>query len=91
MLPLAIWFLLTFAAALYVARRRPTRDFVLTLGLAIVTSLLVNESAMYEITGGVAVLAGMSRFVPAPTVPVTVRSLVRSVLPRRAQTVVADD
>ena len=90
-LPLAIWFVLTFAVALFVAQRRPTRDFVLTLGLAIATSLLVNDSAMYEVTGGVAVLAGMFRFAPAPAVPVTVRSLVRAVLPRRAAPVVADD
>ena len=60
------------------------------------TSLLVNDSAMYELTGGVAVLAGLARFAPAPAVPVTVRSLVRAVLPRApalpaAAEVVADD
>ncbi|HEY2542181.1 MAG TPA: hypothetical protein VGH92_03930 [Gaiellaceae bacterium] len=86
-LPLAIWFVAAFAVAVYVARRRATRDLVLTLGLATLTSLLVNDSAMYVLTGGVAVLGALVRFVPAPAVPVTVRSLVRAVLP--AQTVPA--
>jgi len=81
-LPLTLWFLFTFAGALYVARRRPTRDFVLTLGLAIVTSLLVNDSAMYEVTAGVAVVAALARFVPAPAVPFSLRALAREVLPR---------
>jgi hypothetical protein len=92
-MPLGLWFLFTFAGALFVARRRPTRDFVFTLGLAIAASLLVNDSAMYELTGGVAVLAGLGRFAPAPAVPVTVRSLVRALLPAApaAADVVADD
>jgi hypothetical protein len=94
-MPLGLWFLFTFAGALFVARRRPTRDFVFTLGLAIAASLLVNDSAMYELTGGVAVLAALGRFAPAPAVPVTVRSLVRAVLPSApalpAADVVADD
>ena len=92
-MPLGLWFLFTFAAALFVARRRPTRDFVFTLGLAIAASLLVNDSAMYELTGGVAVLAALGRFAPAPAAPVTVRSLVRAVLPAAptAADVVADD
>jgi hypothetical protein len=91
-LPLALWFLVAFACALYVARRRPTRDFVLTLGVAIVTSLLVNDSAMYELTGGVAVLGAFVRFAPAPAVPFSVLAFVRSLLPERAAAVeVADD
>ena len=77
-LPLALWFLVSFAIALYAARRRPPRDFVLALGLAMATSLVVNDSAMYELTGGIAVLAALVRFAPAPAVPVTVRSLVRA-------------
>jgi len=80
-MPLGIWFLVTFAISLVVARRRPTRDFVLAMGLAIVTSLLVNDSAMYELTAGVGVLASLVRFAPAPAVPVTVLSLIRAVLP----------
>jgi hypothetical protein len=83
-LPLAIWFVASFAVALYVARRRPTKDLVLTLGLAMVTSLLVNDSAMYELTGGIVVLGALARFAPAPAVPVTVRSLVRTVSPALA-------
>jgi hypothetical protein len=77
-LPLALWFLVSFAIALYAARRRPPRDFVLALGLAMATSLVVNDSAMYELTGGIVVLAALVRFAPAPAVPVTVRSLVRA-------------
>src|SRR5207237_165783 len=55
-LPLALWFVVSFAVALYVARRRPTRDFVVTLGVATIVSLLVNDSAMYELTGAISVL-----------------------------------
>ncbi len=76
-MPLAIWFVVSFAVALYVARRRSTRDLVLTLGVAIVTSLLVNDSAMYELTGGVAVIGSIFRFAPAPAAPFRLRSLVR--------------
>jgi hypothetical protein len=80
-LPLAIWFLAAFTLALVVARRRSAQDFLFTLGLAMFTSLVVNDSAMYELTGGVVVLAALVRFVPAPAVPVTVSSLVRRALP----------
>jgi hypothetical protein len=92
-MPLGVWFLITFAISLVVARHRPTRDFVLALGLAILASLLVNDSAMYELTAGVGVLAALVRFVPAPAVPVTVLSLIRAVLPGPAPVPVevADD
>ena len=76
-LPLLLWFVGSFAIALFIARRRPTRDFVVTLGIATVASLLVNDSAMYELTGGVAVLGALVRFAPAPAVPFSLRSLVR--------------
>lgn len=89
-MPLALWFLVTFAASLYVARRRPTRDFVLTLGVAMIASLLVNDSAMYELTGGVAVLGSLVRFAPAPAVPITVTSLVRALLPSKPVPASAD-
>jgi hypothetical protein len=82
-LPLALWFLISFGIALYAAWRRPPRDFVVALGLAMATSLVVNDSAMYELTGGIVVLAALVRFSPAPAVPVTVRSLVRALLPAR--------
>ena len=86
-MPLALWFALSFAVAIYVAHRRPTRDLVLTLGLAIITSLLVNDSAMYVLTGGVGVLASILRFTPAPAVPLRLRSLVhiRAVQPVRSE------
>jgi hypothetical protein len=76
-LPLLLWFVGSFAIALFIARRRPTRDFVVTLGIATAASLLVNDSAMYELTGGVAVLGALVRFAPAPAVPFSLRSLVR--------------
>jgi hypothetical protein len=75
-LPLGLWLLASYAIALYLARRRaPTRDLVFALGLALLTSLLVNDSATYELTGGVAALAALARFSPSPAVPVTVSSL----------------
>jgi hypothetical protein len=89
-MPLAVWFLVTFAASLYVARRRPTRDFVLTLGVAMIASLLVNDSAMYELTAGVAVLGSLVRFAPAPAVPITVTSVVRALLPSKPAPAVVD-
>jgi hypothetical protein len=92
-MPLGIWFLITFAISLVIARHRPMRDFVLALGLAIFASLLVNDSAMYELAAGVGVLAALVRFAPAPAVPVTVRSLIRAALPEPAPAPVevADD
>jgi hypothetical protein len=65
LLPLAIWFAVSLALAFRFARRSATRDLVLALGLALVTSLLVNDSAAYELTGGVAALAAVARFVPS--------------------------
>jgi hypothetical protein len=82
-LPLALWFLISFGIALYAAWRRPPRDFVLALGLAMAASLVVNDSATYELTGGIVVLAALVRFSPAPAVPVTVRSLARALVPAR--------
>ena len=63
-MPLAIWFA-SRSRSRSVAHRRPTRDLVLALGLALITSLLVNDSAAYELTGGVAALAAVARFVPS--------------------------
>jgi hypothetical protein len=77
LLPLTIWFVVALALAIRFARRRATRDLVFALGLAIATSLLVNDSAAYELTGGVAALAAVARFVPAIAplrVPVTARA-----------------
>jgi hypothetical protein len=80
-LPLALWLCVSFGAAVFFARRRPsTRDLVFALGLALGTSLLVNDSAAYELTGGVAAFAAIARFTPSPATPVTVSSLAASAL-----------
>jgi hypothetical protein len=39
---------------------------LLAFGVAIATSLLVNDSAGYELTAGIAVVGAFARFVPAP-------------------------
>jgi hypothetical protein len=55
-----------FALAWRFARQRSTRDLLLAFGVAIVTSLLVNDSAAYELTAGIAVVGAFARFAPAP-------------------------
>jgi hypothetical protein len=65
LLPLALGFLAAFFVALRFAQARASGDLVLALGLAIATSLLVNDSAAYELAGGVAALAAVARFKPA--------------------------
>jgi hypothetical protein len=42
------------------ACERHSRDLVLAAGLALATSLLVNDSGTYELAGGVAVLAALA-------------------------------
>jgi hypothetical protein len=64
-LPLALWFLAALVITFRTSRRPITRDVVLALGLAVGTSLLVNDSATYELVGGVAALAGVARFSPS--------------------------
>ena len=65
---LVVPLLLVLAATFVVAWRRPdvaaTRDLLLALGVALVTSLLINDSAAYELAGGIAVLGAAARFVP---------------------------
>jgi hypothetical protein len=80
-LPLALWFAAALALAIRIARRRTTRDLVLAVGLAIGTSLLVNDSATYELVGGVATLAALVRFTPSVAAPLTVPVLARMPLP----------
>jgi hypothetical protein len=75
-LPLALWFVLALALAIRLARRAATRDLVVAVGLAIGTSLLVNDSATYELVGGVAALAALTRFTPTVG-PLTVPALAR--------------
>jgi hypothetical protein len=71
----------TFAVVWRRAQSRATRDLLLALGVAIVTSLLVNDSAAYELAGGIAVVGAAARFVPT-SAPVRVR--VRVPVLRRA-------
>jgi len=61
LVPVALSFAAAFALALRLSRRRGA-DLVLGAGLAILASLLVNDSAPYELTAGVAVLAALARF-----------------------------
>jgi hypothetical protein len=66
--PIVVPLLLICAAIFVVAWRRTsnraTRDLLLALGLALITSLLVNDSAAYVLAGGIAVIAAAARFVP---------------------------
>jgi hypothetical protein len=64
--PLLLVLAATFALAWRAARQRSTRDVLLAFGVAIVTSLLVNDSAAYELAGGIAVVGAFARFAPAP-------------------------
>jgi len=80
LLPLALWFAAAFVIALRFARWRTSRDLVIAVGLAIGTSLLVNDSAAYELVGGVATLAAVMRFKPT-VVPRIVPAFARIPLP----------
>jgi hypothetical protein len=64
--PLLFVLAVAFALAWRFARQESTRDLLLAFGVAIVTSLLVNDSAAYEITAGIAVVGAFARFAPAP-------------------------
>jgi hypothetical protein len=59
--PLAVVFATSFALAVRASSHR-ARDLVLAAGLALATSLLVNDSAVYEVAAGVAVVTSLSRF-----------------------------
>jgi hypothetical protein len=83
--PLLFVLAAAFALAWRFARERSTRDLLLTFGVAIVTSLLVNDSAAYELTAGIAVVGAFARFAPAPApararvvAPVVARLLART-------------
>jgi hypothetical protein len=64
--PLLAVLAVAFGLAWRAARQRSTRDVLLAFGVAIVTSLLVNDSAAYELTAGIAVVGAFARFAPAP-------------------------
>jgi hypothetical protein len=65
-LPLLVVLAASFWLAWRGARQQSTRDVLLAFGVAIVTSLLVNDSAAYELAGGIAVVGAIARFAPAP-------------------------
>jgi hypothetical protein len=65
-LPLLFMLAAAFALAWRFARQQSTRDLLLAFGVAIVTSLLVNDSAAYELTAAIAVVGAFARFAPAP-------------------------
>ena len=64
--PLLFVLAASFWLAWRFARQQSTRDVLLAFGVAIVTSLLVNDSAAYELAGGIAVVAAIARFAPVP-------------------------
>jgi hypothetical protein len=75
--PLLFALAVTFALAWRAARQQSTRDVLLAFGVAIVTSLLVNDSAAYELAGGIAVVGAFARFAPLPA-PARARVRVRA-------------
>jgi hypothetical protein len=75
--PLLFVLAATFALAWRAARQQSTKDVLLAFGVAIVTSLLVNDSAAYELAGGIAVVGAIARFAPAPA-PVRARIRARA-------------
>src|SRR6478752_6162245 len=64
--PLLLVLAVSFALAWRGAQQQSTRDVLLAFGIAIATSLLINDSAAYELAGGIAVVAALARFAPAP-------------------------
>ena len=83
--PLLFVLAVAFALSWRFAREQSTRDVLLAFGVAIVASLLVNDSAAYELTAGIAVVGALARFAPAPAparapvlAPAIARLLVRA-------------
>jgi hypothetical protein len=64
--PLLLVLAASFAVAWRRAHERSTRDVLLAFGIAILTSLLVNDSAAYELAAGIAVVGAFAGFAPAP-------------------------
>jgi hypothetical protein len=71
-LPLLLVLGATFAVAWWRSEERVTRDLLIALAVALVTSLLINDSAAYELAGGIAVVGAAARFVPT-SAPVRLR------------------
>jgi hypothetical protein len=61
LLPLALLLVSALVVGFRVSDDR-AREIVLAAGLALATSLLVNDSAVYEVTAGTAVVAALARF-----------------------------
>jgi len=78
--PLLFVLAASVAVAWRAARQQTTRDVLLAFGVAIATSLLINDSAAYELAAGIAVVGGLARFAPLP-VPARARSRIRVRLP----------
>jgi len=70
--PLLLVLLATFVVAWRRTDVQATRDLLLALGVALVTSLLINDSAGYELAGGIAAIGAAARFVPSAA-PLRVR------------------
>jgi hypothetical protein len=87
LLPTTLLFLAAVAYAVRAADAR-SRDLVLAALLAVAASLLVNDSATYELAGGVAVVAALGRLQPAPAGWRTAAAPVRALA---AQTVSAEE
>jgi hypothetical protein len=60
LLPLGLFLLVVFLVVLRATEKR-SRDLVLAASLALLVSLLVNDSGTYELAGGVCVLATLAR------------------------------
>jgi hypothetical protein len=82
--PLLLVLAASFAVAWRRAHAQSTRDVLLAFGVAIVTSLLVNDSAAYELAAAIAVVGAFARFAPAPA-PARARSRVLAQVLARAK------
>jgi len=85
--PLLLVLVAVFVAAWRRTEVQATRDLLLALGVGLGVSLLVNDSAAYELAGGIAVVGAVARFVPTAA-PVRLR--VRVPLFRRAEPVASE-
>jgi hypothetical protein len=64
-LPLALGFVLALLLALRTSRPRLRSDLLFATGIAVATSLVVNDSAAYVLAGGIAVVGAFARFSPS--------------------------
>lgn len=73
LLPLGLVFVAAVVAAVRATEKR-SRDLVIAASLAMVVSLLVNDSGTYELAGGITVLAALARtsaYLPAESIVTT--------------------